>query len=305
MSSICSICGTAKPERQKTCSRHCAGRLRSEAGLNLAAFDCWTPEMAYALGLFYTDGCLGHSSRGCGSWVIRFDNIDLPTVEWWHAFLGAHTRIGTPKKPRHQRPYWSVVSSDRLGDRLFLLGAVPRKSWAEMHLPEMPEKCLPHFVRGLVDGDGTVVINRHSRCRGGHNLVVSITSNSLTFRQELRSLFERLGWSVSGGRISVNLRGASAERFCQWIYETSGPAMARKKQVWLDWQERRKEFGGLVRDVDRYAHRRGLRSQPWHALVGTQPDTKIARLTGKSLKQVWRVRQKLDLPVFVPTKGAA
>jgi len=108
-------------------------RNSGEKNLNLTAFDIWNNEMAYALGLFYADGCLRQPD--IGSNLVSFHNTDENTVKWWRGFLGSHHKISThhPRafsngKDRKLPCFNSNVCSDILGKRLFDLGAIPNKS---------------------------------------------------------------------------------------------------------------------------------------------------------------------------------
>ena len=276
----------------------------AERYLNISAFDQWGPEMAYALGLFYADGCLIQQPRG--SLKVQMYNTDQATVEWWHGFLWNQTKITVqPRKPPHKTLYSSTATSDTLGSRLIALGAGPRKSWADMHIPEMPLECLPHFMRGVNDGDGGVYIGRSRKSKGGKILRVGITSNSDTFREDLCRLFTRQGWSHQNYHITVRLSGSNAEQFCQWIYRESGPHMVRKKTVWEKWKSFRQEFGGLISEVDPYETLRGIRPQEWHTLVGTLPDKEVAKVTGVTSGQVFNVRKALGISPCVVSRSTS
>lgn len=297
---FCPVCKVVLSGRGKTCSRKCAGlavRLASEKKYNLTAFSAWTPSMAYALGLFFADGCLQKPPRG--SLKVSLDNTDLPTVQWWHGFLGNPNKILCIRRADpHQDIYRSTSVSDTLGLRLKDLGALPGKSFQPISLPSVPTELLSHFVRGFFDGDGSLGLHRNPKMKGGFNLSGTITSNSLPFRKGLIEALDSLGIKTSHTGIRVAFSGSSAERFCRWIYKGTGFRMARKEQVWEQWKTFREDHGGLILESDPYESLRGLQPEPWHGLVGTKPDTVLAAELGISNSRVGQVRQELGIPVY-------
>lgn len=313
---VCPICATPFHGYLEDifCSRRCYGvskSQKSEAMLNINAFDNWGPDMAYALGLFHTDGCL-HASKS-GGWQISFCNTDQATVQWWHNFVGSSNKIfpaqrkpqkivyatTTNKQPINSRQilYTSSISSRHIGDRLVALGMRPRKSWGALHIPDMPENCYPHYFRGLWDGDGSLSLSKRKAAKGGLYLVASFASNSSEFRFELLGLFNKRGWHTTLSKREVVLNGADAERLCQWMYNNKGPCMQRKQQIWESWQDTRKSFGGLLCEIPS-----SLDTFPKAAihLLGRQSDGQISRSFEISRQRVTYIRTKLGVPVYKP-----
>lgn len=240
------------------CSRKCLGQAQSrqaEAHLNLSAFVGWSSEMAYALGLFFSDGSLQPQK---GSWSVRFYNSDWSTIQWWQKYLqdartpvvrlpGKQAPVGANgKKYITKKTSWvAQVSSRTLGEQLFALGAVPRKSFQPIRVPQVPAAYLPCFLRGLFDGDGSIYTYKGRT--GGSRLSVEVLSNSEPFRQDLVLLLEAAGIRHPAQHgISVRMCGGDAERFCRWIYSLEGPRMSYKYERWLTWQEMRAGVGGLI-----------------------------------------------------------
>lgn len=284
-------------------------RNQAESYLNVHAFDVWTTDMAYALGLFYADGGISRKNPE-STWRVSFVNTDQRTVEWWHVFLTNTTKIGVVE-PASNRPlqrqiaYTSTATSDYLGQRLNDLGAVPRKSWADMCVPDMPETCIPHFVRGFLDGDGGIWMANNANSKGGKNLLVSLASNSKTFREGLRKCLLTQGLQVSEDGINIRLSGSFAEKLCQWVYGVGGQRMERKYQIWQDWQAFRDSHGGLAQNFDRNAHaQRGVQSQDWHSLCGTRPDPEIAEMAGVPTESVYYARKVLHIPAYITKYGS-
>ena len=152
-------------------STRVAVRARSELKYNLQAFSTWSDDMAYALGLFFSDGCIQQPPRG--SLRVSFSNTDMETVAWWHQYVGNPSRIyiHKPKKlrgsVRRLSLYTSNVTSDTLGQRILELGGCLRKSTTDMGMPMVPEQHLGAFLRGFFDGDGGIWIDSGGRMLGG------------------------------------------------------------------------------------------------------------------------------------------
>lgn len=305
--STCLICGSlrdfvGKPSRvPETCGAYaCRGALyrrRSEAKYNLFAFDEWTPDMAYALGLFYADGCLQKTSSG-GSWRLVFVNTDKATVSWWHAFVGnPHPLVEVRPEtvPGATLTKWmSCTVSDTLGERMCALGVVPRKSALPIRMPNVPEEVRPDFIRGFLDGDGSLGL-RKSPSKGGKRLVATFTCNSQPFLHDLKQVLALAGVRASTNRISLHISGSNAERLCALVYDRPGQRMQRKALAWQEWKRLRATCGGLISESDPYVTLRGVREAEWHTLLGSMPDKQLAGMIGKSKSNVAFFRKKLAI----------
>jgi len=255
------------------------------------SFEAWSPDMAYALGLFFADGSLRWTGH---SWHVQFYNTDLPTVTWWHVFIGATNGIRTRTTGRVRPLYSSRVTDTALGEALCRLGVVPRKSVVDHPFPQVPEPWLPHFLRGFFDGDGGVWLGSSPKMPGGKILKVSLTCNSPSFREGLQDTVQRaIGQQPQQTGIHLRLSGAAAEKFLHWLYRHPGPHMTRKKDTWKDWNQFRISVGGLISESGSHARLRGLRHRGWHELVPLSSAREVAIKAGVSRSRVYQVRQTL------------
>lgn len=114
--------------------------------------DC--EKKAYALGLMYSDGNIHHDKY---SWYITFgqqeERKDL--VYKLHSILGSESNIHTTLTGSKTFYYFSVVSKKMYND-LNNLGVTPNKSLSLQFPKTMEKKLMPHFIRGLFDGDGCI-----------------------------------------------------------------------------------------------------------------------------------------------------
>ncbi len=116
--------------------------------------------MAYAVGLIATDGCLVKDGRH-----IAFVSKDEDLMCVWLSCIGhdqlrysrSTSRVGTTI-------YRIQVSDVRLYRFLLLIGLTPRKSLTLAGV-DVPDEFFDDFVRGLLDGDGSIYLRRHRPTR--------------------------------------------------------------------------------------------------------------------------------------------
>jgi hypothetical protein len=190
-----------------------------------------TPEKAYWLGILITDGYVIEPGR-TGSPLVGLQMTDREAAEGFRNFLGLRhpvLRIG-PRGERHQVMYRVVCHSRRMAHDLARFGVVPRKSH-QTFLPLLTEGLMPHLLRGLFDGDGTV-----SRRADGQALVGFCGSERLVAEARLW-LICRLG--VSDNRVHENgtiryvqwSHRSDVRRIARYLYSGGGPRIARKYEL--------------------------------------------------------------------------
>lgn len=112
----------------------------------------WTPNLAYAIGLIATDGCLSRDGRHI---IMRSSDIQL--LETFKRCVGTSDKItetfcnGFAKKPSY-RIQPSMVQFYRW---LLTIGLTPAKTYTIGSL-NIPDKYFPDFLRGHLDGDGSI-----------------------------------------------------------------------------------------------------------------------------------------------------
>lgn len=141
--------------------RH-GGELRLTTGVDRPDyFDVIdTPEKAYWLGFLTADGCIhGTPAHPEGAYLT----IDLSVVDAAHLVklkkaVGARRNVRKAVKrsgAKLQSYATLAVGSYGLAHGLVMLGLTPRKS-ATVEPWDGPEDLMPHFWRGLFDGDGSL-----------------------------------------------------------------------------------------------------------------------------------------------------
>lgn len=151
----------------------------------------WTPELAYAVGLITTDGCLSPDGRH-----LLLTSKDLEQVQNLKSILGVKANIGVVYSGA-RRPYHRLQWGDVVLYNFFLsIGLTPNKS---LTLGEVavPDRYFFDFLRGHHDGDGCFYSYFDPRWKSSYMFYLCFTSASKNHLLWLRKVMHRL-LSVQG-----------------------------------------------------------------------------------------------------------
>lgn len=123
-----------------------------------------TEIQAYLLGLYASDGNINEKRK---TFRIHLSYEDAYIVNYFRDIICPTARTfvierGKQKIGRHGEIYECAtiygvdINSTTLCQDLVMLGLGYRKTWAENHIPNIPEALIPHFIRGYFDGDGCI-----------------------------------------------------------------------------------------------------------------------------------------------------
>jgi hypothetical protein len=155
-------------------------------------FSSWSSEMAYVLGVIYTDGNL--LSRGGSCNMDRFSIsqkepellIKVLALMQCNAtihFRREHIYSGVKAGALH----WFSIAENEVYNDLISLGLTPHKSLT-INFPEVPNEYARHFIRGCWDGDGSVYIDKQSQ-----SVSASFISGSLNFVEGISKVLKNAG----------------------------------------------------------------------------------------------------------------
>ena len=205
-----------------------------------AARTTWSPAIAYAVGIITTDGCLARDGRHL---VVSSKDLDL--LNTIRHCLGLGVAITLYRSGPGRFCYRLQWSDRRFHAWLMGIGLMPAKTFSLGPLA-IPDECMPDFVRGCIDGDGsiTLYLDRYHTAKNERyvyqRLYVSLVSASRPFIDWVRASVRRgaglngsIAQSVSKAKSPIwVLRYAKHEsiQLLRWVYEVpDAPCLARKR----------------------------------------------------------------------------
>ena len=162
--------------------------------INEKFFSEWSPEMAWALGLFLTDGNINGNN-------VKLALVDIDLLEKIKKLLNLSKPIITSKQSydKSKLIYYLAFSSKRMREDLNKLGFIEKKS-LKLVFPEVPEEYIRHFIRGCWDGDGSIFLDQNK-------LVASYVSGSKKFIERLVHELFKIGISKKTKPYHLDHRG--------------------------------------------------------------------------------------------------
>lgn len=202
----------------------------------------WTQDLAYAVGLIATDGCL--TGR-----AITFTSTDRQLVETFLACVGQSVKIGVQIRPHRLPAYRAQLGNQILFNWLISIGITQRKSLT-IGAIAVPDAFLLSVVRGLLDGDGSVRNYWYTVPTGTRPYEALVALFHSASRPHLEWLQQELA-RLHGFRGALYrkrqhpndlhvLKYATKEarRLLPLLYPDGAPCLARKALVWTTYRDR-------------------------------------------------------------------
>lgn len=147
----------------------------------------WTSNLAYAIGLIATDGCLSKDGRH-----IDFTSKDLEQINNFKKSLDICAKVGLKSGGYSDKKYYRVQFGDvKLYRWLETIGMHPNKSQTIGEL-KIPDKYFFDFLRGSYDGDGSFYSYWDPRWKSSFMYYLQFTSSSKAHLQWLSDQIVRL-----------------------------------------------------------------------------------------------------------------
>jgi len=208
-------------------------------------FRVWSPKMAYVLGFWWADGYMRHRKDN-GAHIVEIASNDREHLLTMANLIGGSYSF---RKVVATGNCYDVEFCNReLYDDLLALGGMPNKSNV-IGFPAVPSDLLVHFVRGFVDGDGTLAWN-------GDRPVLQIYSGSHQLLGDMAvAIEEQTGIPVPNivaNRALWYLKWSTIRAKClaAWLYiDNPGIALDRKAAIaakFLDWQPKKRPERGTI-----------------------------------------------------------
>ena len=195
---------------------------------------------AYFLGLLISDGNVFKDNTGRQASIsITLDLKDEYMLEKFKEVLQANTSVGHDGRGCGQ----IAVRSNIMAEDLAKYGVVPRKSY-NTYLPLISKEMMPHLIRGIFDGDGSIMAkpnpsnDGHNRflhsisfC-GTHQLMEDISNYILENLEIKTAVYDYKDRNLSELKIQ-NIDNIA--KFGYWIYRNSTIFLNRKKDIFNDF----------------------------------------------------------------------
>ena len=120
-----------------------------------------SPDMAWALGLFFSEGCLQQSAykkSGNPKTLCAISQKDPEILEKLRALMKSNIRIYRNAHGLHSLSFASPLLHAQLS-----AWGIGQPSSTNLSFPDLPPDLIPHFIRGCFDGDGSIY------CESGHD----------------------------------------------------------------------------------------------------------------------------------------
>ena len=208
--------------------------------MNLNLFKSWSCELAYFLGWLITDGCVEMppiNTRYLISWELK----DEEPLLIFKTIFQSEKKIEITKNGKYKR---LRLCGKEIVEKVISYGIMPRKTFIT-RLPKIPYEFMSHFMRGVLEGDGTITIRS-----GGYfnrsdykRLTVDIASGNEQFPIDIISYLGYGKFLPNYGKIGHQSCRASfdcsnAVKFLNWTYQNSdGLRLTRKWNTWQSFLE--------------------------------------------------------------------
>jgi predicted DNA-binding protein YlxM (UPF0122 family) len=223
------VFGYMKRHKISTRNKSRARKLAADEGrlsialyeVNEKFFSKWSAKMAWVLGCIFADGNIHPQAQG--TYCLSISSKDTSLLQ---NIKNAMNSTHPIKKVVHKQwfIYRLFITRPQINNDLSQLGITPRKSLT-ISFPKIPYSFLPHFIRGVFDGDGSVFFEPRSK---KSPLRVSFVSGSKAFMSTLETklcmhagLSKRIIYETHLENTSYYIRYSHQDslKFFNYIYE--------------------------------------------------------------------------------------
>ena len=190
--------------------------------------------MSYVLGFILADGCIIQGTYKGYSDSLKFgvQSKDKDVLEKIKSELKSDHKLSQNKNAVH-----FCITSQEIVNDLKKLGIIYRKSLREI-VPKIPPKYAKDFIRGVVDGDGSLWLDKQSyptlSVSGGENTLRFIRDHFFT-KFKLYSKLSRRTYSedVKKYLYQISYRCNPAKQLINYIYSDARLYLDRKHKIAL------------------------------------------------------------------------
>ena len=207
-------------------------RDKPRLAVNEAYFKKWSFNMAYLLGFILADGCIIQGIYKGYSDSLKFgvQLRDVDIIKKIKKELSSDHKISVVKNAAH-----FCIASRSLVDDLKSHNISYRKSLREK-LPLVPHKYVRDFIRGIIDGDGSLSLDKKNYPTisvSGGRAPLEYIRNHIFQRFELYSVLSRITYSKDAKRFlyQISYRANSAKTIIDYLYKNATLYLNRKYDI--------------------------------------------------------------------------
>ena len=194
----------------------------------------WNPNIAYAIGLITTDGNLSKDGRH-----IIFVSKDTSLVRLFKKCLGIKNKISVKTSGYSNKTgeyYFTQFGNVKFYRDLLAIGLTPNKS-KNISMLTIPEKYFADFLRGHLDGDGTIRTYNDSAYPNNRRLYTTFMSASKVhidwLQSKIKKLYGVIGRVRAVPRAWILVYGKNESKILIRVlyYSWKIPFLQRKRQL--------------------------------------------------------------------------
>ena len=195
---------------------------------NSFLFDQDNEDIYYILGCYISDGCIYRNTFE----LISKDKDWLEVIR---------NKI-SPNKPieKIKNCYRYRGTNEKIKNWFVKQGCTPNKSLT-VNFPLIQSKYIPHFIRGLIDGDGSISDTRNTvyLVSASKNLIngfnKELTKQNINYHLQIREPSKVIIKGIECKRTSIlyktSIWGKDCYKFLKWIYPNTTLYMPRKYNI--------------------------------------------------------------------------
>ena len=199
--------------------------------VNESYFKKWSANMAYVVGFIFADGNITEVTHNGYSDKLGFgvSQKDIDVLEKIKRELSAKQALSISGKYVHFSIFSQVIVDD-----LKKLGVSYRKSFRKSpgKIPNIPQKYIRDFIRGIVDGDGSINFDKRdypalSIC--GRKEMMTFIRNHFVYKFHI---YSKISQPKKNGKLSnvfyICYRSNSAKILINYLYKNASIYLERK-----------------------------------------------------------------------------
>ena len=203
--------------------------------INEDYFKKWSSNMAYILGFIFADGNITKITHNGSSDKLGFgqNKKDIDILRKIKQEFSAEQTLSIGKKYVHFSVHSQIIVDD-----LKKLEVTYRKSFRKSpgKIPDIPQKYIQDFIRGIVDGDGSINFNKKGRQKGCPNLSICGRKEIMAFIKNhffsKFNIYSKITQPKKNGKLSnvfyIAYRSNSAKTLINYLYNNAGLYLERK-----------------------------------------------------------------------------